>query len=67
MLAHKERFIVDKDGNRVGVVLEISDYQHLLADEEELESIRAYDSAKNAGETPVPFEQAVSDVERRRR
>ncbi|MFZ0962888.1 MAG: hypothetical protein WAO35_18640 [Terriglobia bacterium] len=65
MYTHEERYVVDKHGNRVGVVLEMEEYQKLLDDVEELESIRAFDQAKVSGETPIPFEQAVSEIERR--
>jgi len=65
MNTHEERYVVDKLGNRVGVVLDMEEYQKLLADLEELESIRSFDQAKAAGEIPMPFEQAVSEIERR--
>ena len=61
-----ERYIVDKNGNRMGVVLDVDEYQKLLEGVEELESIRAFDQAKASGETPLPFEQAVSEIETRR-
>ncbi len=64
---HEERYMVDRKGNRVAVVLSVEDYQKLLADLEELESIRAFDQAKASGETPIPFEQAVTEIERRQR
>ena len=60
----KERFLVDEAGNRVAVVLSLEDYRHLLADVEELDAIRAYDAAKDSGETPIPFAQAVAELER---
>ena len=65
MNIHEERYVVDKHGNRVGVVLDIVEYQRLLDDLDELESIRAFDQAKASGETPIPFDQAVSEIERR--
>ena len=67
MIPLNERFIVDEKGNRVGVVLDMKDYQKLLEELEELESIRAYDAAKASGGEAVPFEQAVAEIERRRR
>ena len=36
MTIRQEQFVVDKEGNRIGVVLNIEDYQKLLADVEEL-------------------------------
>jgi hypothetical protein len=35
--------------------------------EEERESVRAYDTAKACGDETIPFEQAVSEIERVRR
>ena len=46
MLDLKQRYLVDEQGNRVGVFLEIADYSKLLSELEELESLRAFDSAK---------------------
>ena len=46
MTIRQEQFVVDKEGNRIGVVLNIEDYQKLLADVEELESIRAFDKQR---------------------
>jgi len=42
----KERYVVDEKGKRTGVLLDIDEYQKILEQLEELESIRAYDTAK---------------------
>jgi len=63
MINIKERYLVDDDGNRVGVVLNIKDYHRLLQELEELDSIRAYDAAKASGDKAIPFEQAVAEIE----
>ena len=60
----KENYVVDEKGNRIGVVLDIVDYRRLLEELEELESIRAYDVAKASGDEAIPFEQAISEIER---
>jgi len=60
----KERYVVDENGSRVGVLLGIDDYRRLLEELEELESIRAYDAAKTSGDEVIPFEQAVAEIER---
>jgi len=67
MSTYKENFIVDENGARVGVVLDIADYQKLLEDLEELEAIRAYDEAKASGEEAVPFEEVIAEIEQSRR
>ena len=63
MSAFRERYLVDENGTRLGVLLDVKDYQRLLEELEELESIRAYDAAKASGETPIPFNEAVNEIE----
>ena len=63
MIPPKERFIVDENGQRVSVLLDIKDYRQLLEDLEEFEAIRAYDAAKASGDEAVPLEQALVEIE----
>jgi hypothetical protein len=67
MPANEGRYVVDENGKRVGVVLDIEEYKKLLDDLDELDAIRAFDRAKASGEKPVPLDRAVADIERRRR
>jgi hypothetical protein len=60
----KEHFVVDEAGNRIEVVLPIEDYQRILEDLEELESIRAFDAAKASADEAIPAEQAFSEIEK---
>ena len=66
MSESNERFVVDENGNRVGVLLGIDDYTKLVEALEELESIRAYDAAKSSGDEAVPFDDAVREIEQNR-
>ncbi len=66
MIKLKERYVVDEKGNRVGVLLDLEDYQKLLEELEELESIRAYDAAKASDDEAIPFEQAIKEIEKER-
>ena len=66
MSALGERFVVDEHGTRVGVLLDIDNYNRLLEELEELESIRAYDAAKASSDEVVPFEEAVAEIEQDR-
>ena len=59
----KERFIVDEQGNRISVILDIADYQALLDRLEELESIREYEAAKRPQDREIPFEKAVGEID----
>jgi hypothetical protein len=63
----KEKYMVDKDGNRIGVLLDIEVYNKILEDLEELESIRAYDAAKSADDEAIPFEQAIDEIKANRK
>ncbi len=63
----KEKYMVDKDGNRIGVILDIEAYNKILEDLEELESIRAYDAAKSADDEAIPFEQAIDEIKANRK
>jgi len=67
MAIHTERFLVDEEGRRLGVVLDIAEYKEILEDLEELASIRAYDAAKASGDEAIPFEQALQEIQRSRR
>ncbi|HHT9131010.1 MAG TPA: hypothetical protein ACFYED_00800 [Candidatus Tripitaka californicus] len=58
-----EKFVIDNKGERVGVILTMEDYQKILEELEELESIRAYDEAKASREKAIPFERAVKEIE----
>ncbi|MBO9370621.1 MAG: hypothetical protein J7575_06000 [Chloroflexi bacterium] len=60
------RYVTDEKGIRVGVLLDIADYERLLEALEELEAIRAYDRAKASQDEAIPFEQAVEEIERAR-
>ena len=57
------RYLVDEQGRRVGAVLDQAEYERMLEELEELESIRAYDTAKASGDEAIPFEQAVAEIE----
>ena len=65
-MAHAERFLVDEQGKRVAVVIDVPEYERLLAQAEELEAIRAYDIAKAAGDVALPLDAALREIERRR-
>ncbi|MBI1955721.1 MAG: hypothetical protein HYS38_04955 [Acidobacteria bacterium] len=60
-------YIVDEKGKRIGVLLDMEEYRNILAELEELESIRAFDAAKASKDEAVPFDQAVREIEQKRR
>jgi hypothetical protein len=60
------KYVVDETGKAVSVLLDIKTYRKLMAELEELESIRAYDAAKASCDKTVPFEQAAQEIEKSR-
>ena len=59
----KTQYITDNTGKKVSVILPIRDYEKIIAELEELEDIKAYDRAKARKSQPIPFEQAVKEIE----
>jgi hypothetical protein len=66
MVETTERYLVDEQGVRIGVLLDIAVYQKLLDAFEELECLRAYDEAKASGGDLIPLEEAIRQIESRR-
>jgi len=62
----REHYIVDEQGQRTGVILEMEDYLKMLEELEELESLRAFDAAKASDDSSIPFEQALLEIEQQR-
>ncbi|NJL83930.1 MAG: hypothetical protein HC890_15155 [Chloroflexaceae bacterium] len=61
-----ERYITDQDGNRLGVLLGIDEYQNLLDQLEELDAIRDYDAAQQSDDEAISFELAILEIESQR-
>jgi len=59
-------FRTKKRGRKINLELTTKEYRKLLDDLEELECIRAFDAAQKSGESPLPFEQAVQEIDRSR-
>ena len=66
-MATKEQYVVNENGERTAVLLEVEYYQKLLAALEEVESIRAYDEAKASSDEIISFALASEEIEQRRK
>ena len=62
----KQQFVVDQEGRKVAVLLDIAEYRALLDALEHLESIRAFDAAKASRDDSAPFDEAVAEIEQHR-
>jgi hypothetical protein len=60
----RERVVFNKEGRPAGVHLDFTECADLLAELEVEQCARAYDEATASGGDAVPFEQAVSEIER---
>lgn len=62
-----EHYVVDADGNRVGVFLDIATYERLLDAFEELEDIHDAEEAlaalESGQEEAIPLAQAIAEYE----
>jgi hypothetical protein len=63
----KTRLRASRKGEKISIVLDVKEYEKLLEDLEELDSIRAYDAAKKSGEIAIPFDRAMQEIERPRK
>ena len=61
------RYVVDEEGRRVGMLLDVEEYERMVEELEDLEDIRLYDEAMKDladGEKPRPLEEVVANIER---
>ena len=66
MVTVQEQYLTDREGKRVGVVLDLEQFQRIIEDLEELEDIRAYDAAMASSDEVIPFNQAIAEIGRKR-
>jgi hypothetical protein len=52
-----------KKGRKYSILLDAREYDTQTNDLQDLDSIRAYDAAKKSGEKPIPFKQAMQEIE----
>ncbi len=64
MIELKERFVVDEQGKRVAVILDIEEYNRLLEWIADQEDARAVDQAVASGEKGIPLEDAIREIDR---
>ena len=63
----KTQYVTDDNGKKVAVILPLTEYEKLLDDVDELESIKAYDKAKTRKQEFVPAEEVFKSIERKRK
>jgi hypothetical protein len=60
------RYLTDENGKRIGVLLDIAEYERLREIEDEMEDVRRYDEAmarRESGEDDtIPWEQVRDEI-----
>ncbi len=60
------RYVVDENGKRVAVLLEVEEYERMIEELEELEDILAYREAKaeieRGEDEAIPLDQAMREI-----
>ena len=60
----QKQYIRDDNGEHIGVILSIAEYQALIEQLEELEDIIAYDKAKAEASDPMSFNHFLKQLEK---
>lgn len=60
-------FLTNAKGERIKVVIDVTEYEKLIEDAEDREDVRAYDKAKASGDEAIPLEQALAENRRNRK
>ena len=55
----RTQFITNDNGQTVGVLLPIIEYEKLIDELDELRCIKAYDNAKTKNESTIPLREAI--------
>jgi hypothetical protein len=63
MITVPEEYLVDEAGNRKAVVLPLAVWRQIKEELEELDDIRAYNAAKAEPSQPIPFAQAMREID----
>jgi hypothetical protein len=61
------RYVTDRRGRKIAVIVPIHEFKRLLAELEDLESICAFDAATASRDEAIQFQKATRDIERVRK
>ena len=61
------QYIIDKKGNRISVVIPVTEFETIMEELEELEDIRLYDEAISDNDPSIPIDDAFKKIEAKRK
>ena len=67
MLTVHPQYITDDKGEKLSVILPMSEFKSIMEDLEDLDDIRLYDEAKRSDEPSIPVEEAFKIIEANRK
>jgi len=64
MITTHQEYLTDDQGKRKAVVIPLDEWERIQEEMEELEDIRAYDEAKMEPSDPIPFQEAIAEIQK---
>ena len=64
MIKTHQEYLTDDQGKRRAVVISMDEWERIQEEMEELEDIRAYDAAKMEPSDPIPFQEAIAEIQK---
>jgi len=55
----KPQYITDENGEKISVILPVSEYERMIEELEDIDDIRLYDEAKSSKEPSMSFDEYV--------
>jgi len=63
MVTVHPEYVVDEQQQRKAVLLTVAEWESIVDELENLDDIRAFDTAKSGPQDTVPFERAVREIQ----
>lgn len=67
MLTLNPKYITDKTGKKISVVLPLEEFRNIIEELEELEDIKLYDEVIASNDVSIPIDEAFQLIEANRR
>ena len=63
MLTINPKYITDEAGNKISVVISVSEFESIMEKLEEIEDVQLYDKVKQSDEPSIPIDEALDRLE----
>jgi len=63
MLTIDPKFITDRAGKKISVILPIKDFEAMMDQLDDIEDVRSYDAAKMSKESSIPIDEAFEMID----